>query len=499
MPPVKHKALIVGVSKYPKWCRDLPSVANDAREVTKLLSTKKLGAIIKKENAITLTNRKATKAQIIKDMKLTMKAAASATVVVYFAGHGGIENDRFYFVPHGAKKGKLESTGVALDEIRDIFMNSQSSKKLLLLDFCYSGGINARSDEDSSEQSRVIEERTLGVVQGAGNVIISACGPHQKAYGNDTGHGHFTGALLRGLRGEASDCGEINVASLYSFIDRELAGKQQPQMYGNLVGRMVLSVNEIKKATPAEKPPTKKKSSRSKVARKPPSWTSSSGRWTMLGDLVFESSVKANGSALTLNVTSSDAVLDAAFARLTPNSFGTNQTLHFAHQNEWEHVKVKEITYESMGRGKKWEVTLESFTDRFQLGSGPIHFNGQSYSEEEIAILKARKILLNEKPVKQDDLSNQFFETSFLGLDKLSCPFPSVLGKYSDKSKPVRLKVARLSAIASLLSNRIVDHIFQLKLRFRKNCIEIAFVGERASVAQPTPVKIEVTGVCLLK
>ena len=86
-----HKALVVGVSKYRtnsrSWLDDLPSVATDAKEVTKVLSTKKYGAIVKKEHAVALVNRNATKEKIIKALKSTMNAAKSATVVVYFGGH----------------------------------------------------------------------------------------------------------------------------------------------------------------------------------------------------------------------------------------------------------------------------------------------------------------------------------------------------------------------------------------------------------------------------
>ena len=42
MPPAKNKALIVGVSKYPKGYKDLPSVANDAKEVAKVLSSQEM-------------------------------------------------------------------------------------------------------------------------------------------------------------------------------------------------------------------------------------------------------------------------------------------------------------------------------------------------------------------------------------------------------------------------------------------------------------------------
>ena len=53
--------------------------------------------------------------------------------------------------------------------------------------------------------------------------------------------GLFTEALLRGLRGEAGNKGEVTVNSLYDYIDRRLgSARQRPMMFGQMTSRVPL-------------------------------------------------------------------------------------------------------------------------------------------------------------------------------------------------------------------------------------------------------------------
>ena len=119
-----------------------------------------------------------------------------------------------------------------------MFDASPSQRAFLWLDFCHSGGIIPR-DLGSGLNDQEVIERTLKVAQGQGKLIMAACTPEQKAY--ELGHGLFTGALLRGLKGEAANKGEVTVNSLYDYIDRQMGGdRQRPMMFGQTTGRVVL-------------------------------------------------------------------------------------------------------------------------------------------------------------------------------------------------------------------------------------------------------------------
>jgi uncharacterized caspase-like protein len=92
------------------------------------------------------------------------------------------------------------------------------------------------------QDDREVISRALEVVQGQGKLIIAACSLAQSAWEDAAvGHGPFTDALLRGLKGEAAHKGEVTVNSRYDFIDRQMGSdRQRPMMFGKMTGRVVL-------------------------------------------------------------------------------------------------------------------------------------------------------------------------------------------------------------------------------------------------------------------
>jgi uncharacterized caspase-like protein len=130
---------------------------------------------------------------------------------------------------------------VPLATIKAAFDASPSQRAFLWLDFCHSGGILAR-DLAGVPDDRAIIERSLKVVQGQGKLILAACTPYQSAWESaQVGHGLFTDALLRGLKGGAAKDGEVTINSLFDFIDKQMGSdRQRPMMFGQMTGRVVL-------------------------------------------------------------------------------------------------------------------------------------------------------------------------------------------------------------------------------------------------------------------
>lgn len=235
----RQRALVVGISNYPSPITKLPAVSADVREIAKLLGSK--NGTFSEPNVKLLRDGDATRKKIVAALQQALAGAqATDTVFVYLAGHGGIDNGEYYFVPHDTNSGALAQTGLPLTQIRDLFDQSPSHQVFLWLDFCHSGGILARSSTGSED--RDIINRTLGVVHGKGKVILAACTENQSAYEDSRiGHGLFTDALLRGLKGEAEAGGEVTANSLFDFIDREVGShRQRPMYFGRLTGRIVL-------------------------------------------------------------------------------------------------------------------------------------------------------------------------------------------------------------------------------------------------------------------
>ena len=191
------------------------------------------------QNVLRLTDGEATSKEVLKAIENTFSGVQSDDAVfAYLAGHGEVRNDKYYFVAHDTNPDKLPSTGVPLKKIKEAFDGSPSQRAFLWLDFCHSGGIVPRDLESGSDDKEVIE-RTLKVAQGQGKLIMAACTPEQKAY--ELGHGLFTRALLRGLKGGAAKNKEVTVNSLFDFIDRQIGSDRQgPMMFGQMTGRVVL-------------------------------------------------------------------------------------------------------------------------------------------------------------------------------------------------------------------------------------------------------------------
>jgi hypothetical protein len=236
----REKALVIGVSVYPPPIPKLPAVANDVREVAALLGSDK-GEFVA-QNVTSLVDQGANGQSILGALQNTFRdVQPDDGVFVYMAGHGAVVKDKYFFVAHDSKADTLPTTGVPLTAIKTAFDTSSSQRAFLWLDFCHSGGILAR-DLEGGPDDRAVIERALRVVQGQGKLILAACTPYQSAWESpQVGHGLFTDALLRGLKGGATKDGEVTINSLYDYIDRQMGSdRQRPMMFGQMTGRVVL-------------------------------------------------------------------------------------------------------------------------------------------------------------------------------------------------------------------------------------------------------------------
>ncbi len=236
----RERALVVGISEYPPPIPKLPAVANDVREIAGLLKSSK--GQFPDQNVTELIDQAAKKDAVLRELEATFSGAqADDAVFAYLAGHGTVVGDEYFFVAQDSRPDQLATTGVPLKRLKELFDGSPSQRAFLWLDFCHSGGILAR-DLGGQPDDREVIERTLKVSQGQGKLILAACTSSQLSYESAAlGHGLFTDALLRGLKGEAAKDGEVTINSLFDFIDRQMGSdRQRPMMFGQMTGRVVL-------------------------------------------------------------------------------------------------------------------------------------------------------------------------------------------------------------------------------------------------------------------
>ena len=233
----RERALVIGISDYPPPIRNLPAVANDVREMATLLGSDK--GQFRAQNVLRLTDAEVTSQKVIEAFQTTFsKVQPDDSVFAYMAGHGEVVGGNYYFIAHNTNAQDIPATGVPLKTIKAAFDASPSQRAFLWLDFCHSGGIIPRDLTAEPDDPEVIS-RALKVVQGQGKLIVAACTASEKAY--EEKHGLFTDALLRGLKGEAANKGEVTINSLYDYIDRRMGSdRQRPMMFGQMTGRVVL-------------------------------------------------------------------------------------------------------------------------------------------------------------------------------------------------------------------------------------------------------------------
>ena len=496
-----QKALVIGVSGYPAPITKLPAVAADVRAMSKLLSSK--NGAFSSTGVTVLTDKEATRDSALKALRAAFTGAkADDTIFVYMAGHGGVEADGYYFAPYDARGDRLAESGVSLAEIKRLFDRTASRRVFLWLDFCHSGGILARGE--AADDVSVIR-RSIGVVSGHGKIIVAACTPTQSAYENSKlGHGLFTHALLRGLRGEAKNAqGEVTASSLYDFIDLQVTHpNQQPTFFGEMSGRIVLMEYPDRAVAPAG---GRVKTATPKTPVKAPSVgsISTSGDLVLLDGRVYKarSVSEQNDGSVVLQVVHKDAEEEAALRGLRSDRFSNQRSVSFAFQNLSFTAQVSEVSALTVGVKPAWSITLKPANSNNNYSSD---FGYNNLSVEELVKMRAQFLLLGTKPegsgAREDTMLLHFVQGPLKDLGVEEAVF-TTLGKQHRLHSADFLRRARLWALYYLKAGRICDDVLELKLGpVRAGKMTVQFRGTRKSrFTGEVPRGVLVKGDCSLK
>ena len=506
-----HRALVVGISAYPEPIDPLPAVAADVRDMAKILKSK--DGAFRTTGVTSLIEKAATRSKILDSLRETLaEASPEETVFVYLAGHGGIDKDQYYYIAHDTDCDRMAETGVSLTRIKTLFDASKSQRAFLWLDFCHSGGILVRGRRAPMPNDQFLIKRAIDAVKGRGKVIVAACTPNQSAWENEqVGHGLFTDALLRGLKGGAKVEGEVTANSLFDYIDRQIGSdRQRPVQSGEMTGRIVLmhyqdrsSVVVKPKITTPKNSKIKKVPSTSKSTAKP------KGTWVMLGNHFFlAQTIHANRDGLTtLSIASTDGDQEANLVGLRPGPYGGGSTIPFAWKNEAGSARVKDVESVTDGKRHVWTINLTP-QDKTVVGAlyePSYNLGGQSLSADDIAELRAKRILLNDPPEKSDrDRSHGadgFIESYIRGTNGRSevrtSPIPGIYAEHrGDRNWK---HYARLRAVHLLKTSGTVNHILELEFgAIRSGGVAVKFRGRRDRAGSDKTTVIKFEGVCPL-
>ena len=204
--------LSVGVNEYENSKFNLRYAVADAQSFAAETKTRQTALnLYGSVELIQLNDRDATKANILKSLaELKTKARPEDAVVVYFAGHGTAQENRFYLVPHDLGPAAESSFQTILDhsisdeDLGRVFEGIDAGQTALVIDACNSG------QALESEEKRRGPMNSKGLAQLAydkGMYILTAAQSYQAAKETSRlGHGYLTYALVEeGLKTSIAD------------------------------------------------------------------------------------------------------------------------------------------------------------------------------------------------------------------------------------------------------------------------------------------------------
>jgi len=244
-------ALIVGIAKYQYLddSKQLRFPETDADAFYRVLISHEGGAF-PSENVHFLKGSQATLANVKQELEVWLPSVAqpSDRVVVYFAGHGFVQNGRGFLAPYDVKPDSLESSAYPMSTLGDVLANKVGAGwKVLLTDACHSGKVNAETTNEGLEE----QFKSLP----ASFLTLTATTEREQSFEDpqlETGYGFFTYYLVKAFSGYADNdpCdGRITADELIEYVRsnvrryaRERQLSQTPTARGDYEPEMLLGV-----------------------------------------------------------------------------------------------------------------------------------------------------------------------------------------------------------------------------------------------------------------
>ena len=210
------KALIVGINDYPN--QPLRGCINDAAGLASILETHGDGS---PNFDVRLATDVKSKSQL-KNMMTQLFSGSSDTVLLYFSGHGFVNELGGYLVTPDHQS---YDEGISMTEVLTMANKSKAKDKIIILDCCHSGAFGN------------VEEGQPTTNLNDGISILTASKSDESSM-EVNGHGIFTNLLLDALQGGAADLrGHISPGGVYAYIDQALGAWEQRPVFKTNVSR----------------------------------------------------------------------------------------------------------------------------------------------------------------------------------------------------------------------------------------------------------------------
>ena len=235
--PGRSRAVLIGASTY-SHLEDLPAVRNNLSGVRDVLVAPGLGGL--PADNCTVVAEPAKPVDVYRTLR-QHAAAAQDTLLVYFAGHGrtGSRNELWLCLPD-TDPDELPYSAWPYDELRRVVADSRATKKVVILDCCFSG--RALADQAGDE------ETILGQVGIGGTYLLTATAANVVALAPPgERYTAFTGALLGLLNKGIPDGPELlTFGQIYPRLEHALTSRQLPrprQQNSDTIAHLALTRN----------------------------------------------------------------------------------------------------------------------------------------------------------------------------------------------------------------------------------------------------------------
>ncbi|MEK6589057.1 MAG: caspase family protein [Nitrospinota bacterium] len=192
--------LSIGISDYKNPDYRLDVAHKDAETIIKVFNKQK-GILFKDVKSRLLTNRDATRGEILDGLDWILKESTQRDMTIIFVAGHGIQDERknYYFLPYDGETANLRSTGVKWFDFQET-VTGLPSKVILMVDTCHSAGVTGkrRGVTDMTNVLRDLVGTESGVV-----IMTASTGKEESQERPEWGHGAFTKALIDGLDGNA--------------------------------------------------------------------------------------------------------------------------------------------------------------------------------------------------------------------------------------------------------------------------------------------------------
>jgi Skp family chaperone for outer membrane proteins/CBS domain-containing protein len=248
-------AVVIGISEYQNKELQLNYAHRDAQAYYSFLKSP-FGGAIQEDRIEILTNRNATRADIIRALNEKLRMAfEDDMVIIYIASHGVPEevSGELYFLGYDADTKNIAGTAISQIDVQKAIATARAKKILLIADACHSGSVGLSPSIARRGSVATYVNRLLKEIASArdGVAILTASSANefsQEGAQWGGGHGVFTNHLINGLKGQADSDGDgyVTIRELYEFVYRKVAddtgGKQHPDLQGKFDNKLPVGV-----------------------------------------------------------------------------------------------------------------------------------------------------------------------------------------------------------------------------------------------------------------